>query len=90
MEDEEPPIEDEEPPIEDEDPPILPPGVGTSKPLNKTKKDKRDPGAALFSYFVPLQLIAHTEEGRSCGKPVIIYDNERCNSILSGTVNFDL
>ena len=84
-----------EPPKEDEDeegPPILPPGVGTSEPLvnKKTKKEKRDPGACLFSSFVPLQLIAHTEEGRSCGKPQIIWDNEKCNSYLSGDfLNFE-
>ena len=77
-----------EPPTEDEveeDLPILPPGVGTYKPLTKkTSKAKRDPGACLFSSFVPLQLIAHTEEGKSCGKPVVIYDNEQCNSYRSG------
>ena len=76
-----------EPPKEnkvEEDPPSLPPGVGTSKPLTKTPKEKRVAGACLFSNFVGLQLIAHTDEGRSCGKPVILYDNKLCNSPLSG------
>ena len=70
---------------EEEDLPVLPPGVGTSKPLKKkTSTAKRDPGSCLFSYFVPLQLVAHTEEGKSCGKPVVVYDNEQCNSYRSG------
>ena len=68
----------------EEDPPSLPTGVGTSKPLTKTPKEKRIAGSCLFSNFVGLQLIAHTDEGKSCGKPVILYDNRLCNSPLSG------
>ena len=74
----------------EEGPPTLPPGVGTSQPLTTTPKEKRVPGACMLTSFVPLQLVAHLDQGNSCGKPVIIYDNERCNSVLSGTVNFDL
>ena len=84
----EPSADAPEPPEDDEveeDPPILPPGVGTSQPLIKTPKEKRVPGACLFTTFVPLQLVAHTNEGSSCGKPVIVYDNKSCNSVKSGT-----
>ena len=70
--------------VDEEDPPSLPTGVGTSKPLTKPPKEKRVAGSCLFSNFVGLQLIAHTEEGKSCGKPVILYDNELCNSPISG------
>ena len=77
-----------EPPKVEKDPPSLPPGVGTSKPLKtpkaETPKEKRVAGSCLFSNFVGLQLIAHTDEGKSCGKPVILYDNRLCNSPLSG------
>ena len=80
-----------ETPLEvEEDPPTLPPGVGTSQPLKTPPKEKRVPGACMLTSFVTLQLVAHLDQGNSCGKPVIIYDNERCNSVTSGTIHFDL
>ena len=38
----------------------------------------------MLTEFVPLQLVAHLDEGRSCGKTVILYENDQCNSPLSG------
>ena len=42
--------------------------------------DDRVPGAAILTSFVPLQLVAHLDEGQS----VVVFDNELCNSPLSG------
>jgi hypothetical protein len=62
----------------------LPPDIvaGTE---TRTPNDIRVPGACMLTSFVPLQLIAHAEEGRGNGKPIIIFDNELCNSVVSGT-----
>ena len=38
----------------------------------------------MLTELVPLQLVAHLDEGKSCGKTVILYENEYCNSPLSG------
>ena len=38
----------------------------------------------MLTQLVPLQLVAHLDEGKSCGKTVILYENEYCNSPLSG------
>ena len=46
--------------------------------------ETRDPGACMLTQFVPLQLVAHTNEGRSCGKSHVIWDNKKCNSPTSG------
>ena len=43
-------------------------------------EDDRVPGAAILTSFVPLQLVAHLDQGQS----VVIFDNELCNSPLSG------
>ena len=43
-------------------------------------KDDRVPGAAILTSFVPLQLVAHLDQGQS----VVVFDNELCNSPLSG------
>ena len=47
---------------------------------NDTPND-RVPGAAILTSFVPLQLVAHLDEGQP---PVVVFDNELCNSPLSG------
>ena len=43
-------------------------------------KDDRVPGAAILTSFVPLQLVAHLDQGQS----IVVFDNELCNSPLSG------
>ena len=43
-------------------------------------KEDRVPGAAILTSFVPLQLVAHLDQGGS----VVVFDNELCNSPLSG------
>jgi hypothetical protein len=54
--------------------------TSTTEPPDET----RDPGACMLTQFVPLQLVAHTDEGRSCGKSHVIWDNKKCNSPTSG------
>jgi hypothetical protein len=43
-------------------------------------EEDRVPGAAILTSFVPLQLVAHLDQGQS----VVVFDNELCNSPLSG------
>ena len=38
----------------------------------------------MLTELVPLQLVAHLDEGKSCGKTVILYENDQCNSPISG------
>ena len=55
----------------------IPEDVGNDIPSD----NDRVPGAAILTSFVPLQLVAHLEEGQP---PVVVFDNELCNSPLSG------
>ena len=56
---------------------------GTEVPEDEGNNDPsndRVPGAAILTSFVPLQLVAHYNQGQS----VVVFDNELCNSPLSG------
>ena len=55
----------------------IPEDVGNDIPSD----NDRVPGAAILTSFVPLQLVAHLDQGQ---QPVIVFDNELCNSPLSG------
>ena len=46
--------------------------------------EKRDPGACLLSCLVALQLVAHLPDDAT----VVLYNNELCNSALSGITTF--
>ena len=48
------------------------------KPKKAAKKAK---GAALLSCLVPLQLVCHLPDGLG---PVVVYENDLCNSALGG------
>ena len=59
----------------------IPEDVGNDTPNETPSNNDRVPGAAILTSFVPLQLVAHLEEGQP---PVVLFDNELCNSPLSG------
>ena len=60
----------------------IPEDVGNDIPPNETPSNNdRVAGAAILTSFVPLQLVAHIGQGQP---PVIVFDNELCNSPISG------
>ena len=61
---------------EDDEDIEIPEDEGNDNPPND-----RVAGAAILTSFVPLQLVAHLGEGQP---PVVVFDNELCNSPLSG------
>ena len=49
-------------------------------PEDEDHSNDRVAGSAILTSFVPLQLVAHLDEGQT----VVVFDNELCNSPLSG------
>ena len=46
---------------------------------DNSSDNDRVPGAAILTSFVPLQLVAHHH-----GQSIVVFDNDLCNSPLSG------
>ena len=58
----------------------VPEDDGNDTPNESASDNDRVAGAAILTSFVPLQLVAHLAQGQS----VVVFDNELCNSPLSG------
>ena len=58
----------------------VPENDGNDTPNETDSDNDRVAGAAILTSFVPLQLVAHLDQGQS----VVVFDNELCNSPLSG------